>query len=137
MEELDYSLLPEAAWNKLTAWYGLSQGSRPINRYVRPSILPGSYELLVCVCACRKVVEHGLYMKHCKVEVYLLEFKLCLHPKLNEPVNMTFSRAETIGMPCSLCRANSVVSLLTFSLSSCSHSFPLLFTPTQLTWRQS
>ena len=52
MEELDYSLLPEAAWNKLTAWYGLSQESRPINRYVRPSILPGSYELLVCVWVC-------------------------------------------------------------------------------------
>ena len=50
MEELDYSLLPEAAWNKLAAWYGLSQGSRPINRYVRPSILPGLHELLVCVC---------------------------------------------------------------------------------------
>ena len=49
MEELDYSLLPEAAWNKLTAWYGLSQGSRPINRYISPSVLPGLLELLVCV----------------------------------------------------------------------------------------
>ena len=59
MEELDYSLLPEAAWNKLTAWYGLSQGSRPINRYVRPSILPGSCELLVCVCVCVCMQEGG------------------------------------------------------------------------------
>ena len=102
MEELDYSLLPEAAWNKLTAWYGLSQGSRPINRYIRPSSLPGLHELLVCVCVCvcRKVVEHGLYMKHCKVEVYLLKFKVCLHPKLNEPVNKSFSRADTIGTLC-------------------------------------
>ena len=78
-----------------------------------PSLGPMSFLCVcVCVCACRKVVEHGLshglYMKHCKVEVYLLEFKLCLHPKLNEPVNMTFSRAETIGMPCSLCRAHSL-----------------------------
>ena len=32
MEELDYSLLPEAAWSKLISWYGLSQGSRPIAR---------------------------------------------------------------------------------------------------------
>ena len=68
-------------------------------------------------------MEHGLYMKHCKVEVYLLEFKLSLHPKLNEPVNMTFSRADTIGMPCSLCRANSVMSLLTFSLFSHFHIY--------------
>jgi len=32
MEELAYSLVPGAAWNKLVAWYGLSQGSRPIAR---------------------------------------------------------------------------------------------------------
>jgi len=32
MEELDYSLVPEAAWNKLVVWYGLSQGSRPLAR---------------------------------------------------------------------------------------------------------
>ena len=59
MEERDYSLLPEAAWNKLTAWYGLSQGSRPINRYTRPSILPGLHELLVSVCVCVCVQEGG------------------------------------------------------------------------------
>ena len=47
---------------------------------------------------CRKVVEHGLYMKHCKVEVYLLEFKLYLHPKANETVVKSFSRASTVGM---------------------------------------
>ena len=51
-------------------------------------------------------MEHGLYMKHCKVEVYLLEFKLFLHPKLNEPVNKSFSRADTIGTLCSLYRAD-------------------------------
>ena len=56
-----------------------------------------SWCVCVCVCACRKVVEHGLYMKVPKVEVYLLEFKLSLHPKLNEPVNMSLSRADTIG----------------------------------------
>ena len=132
MEELDYSLLPEAAWNKLTAWYGLSQGSRPINRYTRPSILPGLHELLVCVCVCvcpcRKVVEHGLYMKHCKVEVYLLELKLSLHPKLNEPVNKFFSRADTIGTLCSLYRTVSFLSLL---------MSPLLSLPHQLTSRLS
>jgi len=50
------------------------------------------------MCYCRKVVEHGLYMKHCKVEVYLLEFKLYLHPKANETVVKSFSRASTVGM---------------------------------------
>ena len=75
MEELDYFLLPEGAWSKLTSWYGLSQNSRPL---------------------ARKVVEHGMYMKHCKVEVYLLEFKLCVHPNMNNVKNHSFSRADTV-----------------------------------------
>ena len=32
MEELDYALVPEAAWELLHSWYGLSQGSKPIKR---------------------------------------------------------------------------------------------------------
>ena len=76
MEELDYFLLPESAWVKLTSWYGLSQDSRPL---------------------ARKVVEHGMYMKHCKVEVYLLEFKLSLHPISNTTKTRSFSRADTVG----------------------------------------
>ena len=76
MEELDYFLLPEAAWTKLFLWYGLSQNSRPL---------------------ARNVVEHGAYMKHCKVEVYLLEFKLSLHPYLNSTKPQHFSRADTVG----------------------------------------
>ena len=32
MEELDYFLLPESAWNKLSSWYSVSEGSRPIFR---------------------------------------------------------------------------------------------------------
>ena len=76
MDELDYFLLPESAWNKLHSWYGLSTGSKVI---------------------ARKVVEYGLYMKHCKVEVYLLEFKLCVHPNLNDVNKREFSRADTVG----------------------------------------
>ena len=37
-------------------------------------------------------------MKHSKVEVYLLEFKLCIHPKLNEHIVKPFSRADSISM---------------------------------------
>ena len=67
-------------------------------------------------------MEHGLYMKHCKVEVYLLEFKLSLHPKLNESVNKSFSRADTIGTLCSSYGAVSFLSLLmSFFPSSYSH----------------
>ena len=76
MEELSYFLLPETAWNKLTSWYGLSENSSVI---------------------VRKVVEHGMYMKHCKVEVYLLEFKLCVHPNFNNVKPHSFSRGDTVG----------------------------------------
>ena len=31
-EEVDYALVPKAAWELLHGWYGLSQGSRPIKR---------------------------------------------------------------------------------------------------------
>lgn len=44
-----------------------------------------------------QVVEHGLFVKHCKVEVYLLELKLCEN---GDPTNMLschFSKADTIG----------------------------------------
>ena len=75
MEELDYFLLPEPAWHMLTSWYGLSTNSRPI---------------------ARNVVEHGMYMKHLKVEVHLLEFKLSLHPNLNVSKSRSFSRADTV-----------------------------------------
>lgn len=76
MEELDYFLLPEAAWNKLTLWYGLSQDSSVI---------------------ARKVVEHGMYMKHCRVEIYLLEFKLTIHPNIDDFKPCSFSRLDTVA----------------------------------------
>ena len=76
IEELDYFLLPESAWNMLTSWYGLSSNSRAIGR---------------------KVVEHGMYMKHIKVEVYLLEFKLVIYPNFEDFKPHGFSRADTVG----------------------------------------
>ena len=76
MEELDYTLLPERAWFMLTSWYGLSRDSRPL---------------------ARKVVEHGMYIKHIKVEVYLLEFKLTVHPNLDITKTRSFSQGDTVG----------------------------------------
>ncbi|XP_064399096.1 ubiquitin carboxyl-terminal hydrolase 4-like [Halichondria panicea] len=76
MDELDYYLIPESAWNKLSKWYNHSSGSKVISR---------------------RAVEYGLYMKHCKVEVYLLEFKICIHPNLNDIKKREFSRADTVA----------------------------------------
>ncbi|XP_007425865.1 ubiquitin carboxyl-terminal hydrolase 4 [Python bivittatus] len=76
IEELDYVLVPTEAWNKLANWYGCMEGQKPI---------------------VRKVVEYGLFVKHCKVEVYLLELKLCQNSDLANLVSSYFSKADTIA----------------------------------------
>lgn len=44
-----------------------------------------------------QVVEHGLFVKHCKVEVYLLELKLCENSDPTNVLSCHFSKADTIG----------------------------------------
>ena len=87
MEDLDYSLLPEEGWKKFVSWYGIEEASQPIPRYVVEHSLNIP----------RYVVEHGLNVKHCKVEVYLVKFKLALHPYVDSYVSKEFSRADTVG----------------------------------------
>ncbi|XP_020037315.1 ubiquitin carboxyl-terminal hydrolase 4 isoform X2 [Castor canadensis] len=76
IDELDYVLVPTEAWNKLLNWYGCIEGQQPI---------------------VRKVVEHGLFVKHCKVEVYLLELKLCENSDPTNVLSCHFSKADTIA----------------------------------------
>ncbi|XP_051873896.1 ubiquitin carboxyl-terminal hydrolase 4 isoform X2 [Pristis pectinata] len=75
IDELDYVLVPTEAWNKLVDWYACIEGQEPI---------------------VRKVVEHGMFVKHCKVEVYLLELKLCENSNMDNVVTRHFSKADTI-----------------------------------------
>uniref|UniRef100_A0A8C9VQD6 Ubiquitin carboxyl-terminal hydrolase n=1 Tax=Scleropages formosus TaxID=113540 RepID=A0A8C9VQD6_SCLFO len=75
IDELDYVLMPTEAWQKLVSWYGCLEGQRPI---------------------VRKVVEHGMFVKHCKVEVYLLELNLCENNNMDKVVTRHFSKADTI-----------------------------------------
>ena len=76
MEDLDYSLVPEEVWKKFVSWYGIEESSQPISR---------------CV------IEHGLYVKHPKVEVYFLKFNLALHPEVDTIQTKEFSRMDTVG----------------------------------------
>ncbi|XP_039333041.1 ubiquitin carboxyl-terminal hydrolase 4 isoform X2 [Saimiri boliviensis] len=76
VDELDYVLVPTEAWNKLLNWYGCVEGQQPI---------------------VRTVVEHGLFVKHCKVEVYLLELKLCENSDPTNVLSCHFSKADTIA----------------------------------------
>ncbi|XP_061778663.1 ubiquitin carboxyl-terminal hydrolase 4 isoform X2 [Nerophis ophidion] len=75
IDELDYVLVPTEAWNKLVSWYSCLKGQIPI---------------------VRKVVEHGMFVKHCKVEVYLLELNLCENDNMDNVVTRHFSKADTI-----------------------------------------
>ncbi|XP_028809666.1 ubiquitin carboxyl-terminal hydrolase 15 isoform X3 [Denticeps clupeoides] len=75
IDELDYVLVPTEGWNKLVSWYGLTDGQEPI---------------------ARKVVEQGMFVKHCKVEVYLTELKLCEDSNMDNFVTRRFSKADTI-----------------------------------------
>ena len=47
IDELDYSLVPEEAWLLLLDRFGLAAGQQPVRR---------------------KVVEHGMFVKHCKAQ---------------------------------------------------------------------
>ncbi|KAM9409777.1 ubiquitin carboxyl-terminal hydrolase 4 isoform 2-T2 [Pholidichthys leucotaenia] len=75
IDELDYVLVPTEAWNQLVSWYGCLDDQKPI---------------------VRKVVEHGMFVKHCKVEVYLLELNLCENDNMDNVVTRHFSKADTI-----------------------------------------
>ncbi|XP_056132068.1 ubiquitin carboxyl-terminal hydrolase 15-like isoform X2 [Lampris incognitus] len=77
IDELDYILVPTEGWNKLVSWYGLTEGQEPISR---------------------KVVEQGMFVKHCKVEVYLTELKLCEDSNIDNVVTRRFSKADTIDV---------------------------------------
>ncbi|XP_062374035.1 ubiquitin carboxyl-terminal hydrolase 15-like isoform X2 [Sardina pilchardus] len=77
IDELDYILVPTEGWNKLVSWYGLTEAQEPI---------------------ARKVVEQGMFVKHCKVEVYLTELKLCEDGNMENVVTRRFSKADTIDV---------------------------------------
>lgn len=40
-----------------------------------------------------------MFVKHCKVEVYLTELKLCEDSNMDNMITRRFSKADTIGNP--------------------------------------
>ena len=76
IDELDYALVPEPGWDKLLSWYGMVPTHEAIPR---------------------KVVEHGAFVRHCKVEVYLMEVRLCENSGLDRLVTKQFSKGDSLG----------------------------------------
>ena len=44
-----------------------------------------------------QVVEHGMFIKHCKVEVYLIELDLAENSNPGEVKKARFSKCDTFG----------------------------------------
>ncbi|XP_053485041.1 ubiquitin carboxyl-terminal hydrolase 15-like [Ictalurus furcatus] len=76
IEELHYILLPKEAWGKLISWYGLTEHQKPI---------------------AQKVVEQGVFVKHCKAEVYLTELRLCEFSNMDQSISHHFSKTDTVA----------------------------------------
>lgn len=47
-----------------------------------------------------------MFVKHCKVEVYLTELKLCEDSNMDNVITRRFSKADTIGSPLSFWSLN-------------------------------
>ncbi|XP_078684293.1 ubiquitin carboxyl-terminal hydrolase 15-like [Branchiostoma floridae x Branchiostoma belcheri] len=75
IDQLDYCPVPVEAFRRLVSWYGIK------DRHVIP----------------RKVVEHDMFAKHCRVEVFPVELKLCRYPNMDRRVTQLFSKSNTIG----------------------------------------
>ena len=75
IDDLDYTVVPQEAWTLLVDAFGTTPGQEPV---------------------ARKVVEHGMFVKHCKVEVYKVEFVLSEHGNPEKTVKKRFSKADTL-----------------------------------------
>nr|XP_006816240.1 PREDICTED: ubiquitin carboxyl-terminal hydrolase 15-like [Saccoglossus kowalevskii] len=76
IDELDYICIPTQAWRKLVAWYGIVEDQHTV---------------------ARDVIEDGMFVKHCRIEVYRMELHLSMHMMKGHVVK-DFSKADTVGM---------------------------------------
>ena len=75
IDDLDYVVVPQEGWTLLVETFGATAGQEPVER---------------------KVVEHGMFVKHCKVEVYKVEFLLAENDNPDKTVKKRFSKADTL-----------------------------------------
>ena len=46
----------------------------------------------------RRVIEQGMFVKHYKVEVYLMDLRLCTNSDVDTTTTLQFSRQDSIGI---------------------------------------
>ena len=76
ISDLDYTVMPESAWDKLVEVFDLTEGQNPV---------------------ARKVIDSGMFIKHCKIEVYFIELRLAEYSTMNDVHSAKFSRNDTLG----------------------------------------
>ena len=79
IDEMDYVLVPEEAWEGLEKQFGVEDNMEGRSTGVK-----------------RKVVEHGMFVKQFKVEVYYIEFQLAENSNLEETKKKKFSKSDTL-----------------------------------------
>ncbi len=73
---LDYTLIDESGWKRLVEAFGVTDGQQPI---------------------ARRVVEMGQFVKHCRVEVYLLDFQLAENSNVEATKKGWFSKSAPLS----------------------------------------
>ena len=76
ISDMDYTTIPKNAWDKLVEIFGLTHGQNPV---------------------ARKVIVTGMFVKHCKVEVYFMELKFAEMTNVNNIHSAKFSKSATLG----------------------------------------
>ena len=67
LEGSDFKIINETGWNRLVQWFGIIEGQEPLKRIV---------------------IEHGIFRKEAKVEIYPLQLNLCLTSVDSEEIEM-------------------------------------------------
>ena len=81
-----------------TFWYPDMASSKVLNLFQGYGLISCLVNtLLFLFKTTRYVVEYGTRVKRLQVEVYLVEFKLCVHPNVNDTKSFSFSMADNIG----------------------------------------
>ena len=80
IEEIDYVLVPDLAWDMLVAEFGLKDNVEGTSSAVK-----------------RNVIEDGMFEKQLKVEVYLIELQVAENSNMGEQKMKKFSRTDTLA----------------------------------------
>ena len=76
LEGSEFKLINELGWKRLLAQFGMVEGQEPLQR---------------------TVIEHGIFQKEAKVEIYPLRLHICLFKNLENEIDKLISKTTTLG----------------------------------------